>query len=91
MPNRYYGYYYYHPLLSFLSLSLSLLFMFDEWVLENRYRNQIYQTTAEAKTFKYLSRTKWKHITRKHGYDGHDGFKSLAMKNTMNLQKCLSY
>ena len=54
MPNRYYGYYYYHPLLSFLSLSLSLLFMFDEWVLENRYRNQIYRTTAEAKTFKYL-------------------------------------
>ena len=54
MPNRYYGYYYYHPLLSFLSLSLSLLFMFDEWVLENRYRNQIYLTMAEAKTFKYL-------------------------------------
>ena len=54
MPNRYYGYYYYHPLLSFLSLSLSLLFMFDEWVLENRYRNQIYLTRAEAKTFKYL-------------------------------------
>ena len=37
-----------------------------------------------------MSHTKWKHITRKHGY-GHDGFKSLAMKDTMNLQKCLSY
>ena len=29
-------------------------------------------------------------MTRKHGY-GHDGFKSLTMKDTMNLQKCLSY
>ena len=37
-----------------------------------------------------ISRTKWKHITRKHRY-GHDGFKSLTMKDTMNLQKCLSY
>ena len=37
-----------------------------------------------------ISCTKWKHITRKHGY-GHDGFKSLTMKDTMNLQKCLSY
>ena len=37
-----------------------------------------------------ISRTKCKHITRKHRY-GHDGFKSLAMKDTINLQKCLSY
>ena len=37
-----------------------------------------------------MSSTKWKQITRKHRY-GHDDFKSLAMKNTMNLQKCLSY
>ena len=36
-----------------------------------------------------ISRTKCKHITRKHGY-GHDGFKSLAMKDTVNLQKCHS-
>ena len=33
-----------------------------------------------------MSPTKWKHITRKHGY-GLDDFKSLAMKNAMNLQK----
>ena len=31
-----------------------------------------------------ISRTKWKHTTRKHGY-GHYGFKSLTMKDTMNL------
>ena len=36
------------------------------------------------------ARTKWKHIIKKHRY-GHDGFKSPAMKDTMNLQKCLSY
>ena len=28
--------------------------MFEQWVLENRYRNQIYLTSAEAKNFKYL-------------------------------------
>ena len=32
----------------------SLLLMFEQWVLENRYRNQIYLTSAEAKNFKYL-------------------------------------
>ena len=48
MLNRYYSFHYYHPLLSFLSLSLSLLLTFDEWVLENSI------TMAETKTFKYL-------------------------------------
>ena len=43
---------------------------------------------SRAKNFK--SCTKCKYITRKHGY-GHDGFKSLAMKDTVNLQMCLSY
>ena len=37
-----------------------------------------------------MSRTRWKYIIRNHGY-GHDDFKCLAIKNTMNLQKCLSY
>ena len=38
----------------------------------------------------WISCSKWKHITRKHGH-GHDDFKSLAITDTMNLQKCLSY
>ena len=34
--------------------------------------------------------TKWKHIARKHRFV-HVCFKSLAMKDTMNLQECLTY
>ena len=45
---------------------------------------------AEAQDSKHLlSHTKWKHIARKHGYIN-DDFKTLEMKGTINLRKCLS-
>ena len=52
-------------------------------------QSNLSNSKGKSKKFK-ISRTKWKHITKNHGY-GHDGVKRLAVKDVMNLQKCLSY
>ena len=49
-----------------------------EYVSQSNLSNKVRSKKPE------ISRTKWKHTTRKHGY-GHYGFKSLTMKDTMNL------
>ena len=56
----------------------------QEYISQSNLSNKVRSKKLE------ISHTKWKHTTRKHGY-GHDGFKSLTMKDTTNLQKCLSY
>ena len=52
----------------------------QEYVSQSNLSNNVRSKKLE------ISCTKWKHITRKHGYV-HDGFKSLTMKDKMNLQK----
>ena len=56
----------------------------QEYISQSNLSNKVRSKKLE------ISHTKWKHTTRKHGY-GHCGFKSLTMKDTTNLQKCLSY